>query len=203
MIAAGALVSRAIGRGDTAGARRIATSVKRPRLRGLRPARSGAAGGARSAAARHRGGGHTLEVAERYLWISLPSNLLLGPGMLATGLLRAVGAARDAMSVTLGGAIVTVFLDPALIFGLGLGCGRRRHRGLRGAAHLRGHRHAGLAAPPPAGTAAATRHLRRPAGGDPHRAARGADEPRAPRWRAPSLPTPSRASGPRPSPGTS
>ncbi len=121
MIAAGALVSRAIGRGDTAGARRIATSVNvhvfvvsgllvlallaalDPLLRAI---------GAE---------GHTLEVAERYLWISLPSNLLLGPGMLATGLLRAVGAARDAMSVTLGGAIVTVFLDPALIFGLGLG----------------------------------------------------------------------------------
>jgi putative MATE family efflux protein len=121
MIAAGALVSRAIGRGDPAGARRIATSVNvhvlivsgllvlgllavlDPLLRAI---------GAE---------GHTLDVAKRYLWISLPSNLLLGPGMLATGLLRAVGAARDAMSVTLGGAIVTVFLDPALIFGLGLG----------------------------------------------------------------------------------
>ena len=121
MIAAGALVSRAVGRGDPAGARRIATSINvhvlvvsgllaaallallDPLLRAI---------GAE---------GHTLEVAKRYLWISLPSNLLLGPGMLATGLLRAVGAARDAMSVTLGGAIVTVFLDPLLIFGFGLG----------------------------------------------------------------------------------
>ncbi|HJE26185.1 MAG TPA: polysaccharide biosynthesis C-terminal domain-containing protein [Methylorubrum populi] len=121
MIAAGALVSRAIGAGDPSGARRIATSVTihgliqagllvvlllvplDPMLRAI---------GAE---------GHTLEVAKRYLWISLPSNLLLGPGMLFTGLLRAVGAAREAMYVTLGGAIVTIFVDPLLIFGFGLG----------------------------------------------------------------------------------
>ncbi|MBB5761334.1 MATE family efflux transporter [Methylorubrum rhodesianum] len=121
MIAAGALVSRAIGSNDPEGARRIATSVTihcliasgilaafliavlDPLLRAI---------GAE---------GHTLDVAKRYLWISLPSNLLLGPGMLFTGLLRAVGAAREAMYVTLGGAVVTVFVDPLLIFGFGLG----------------------------------------------------------------------------------
>ncbi len=41
--------------------------------------------------------------------------------MLFTGLLRAQGDALRAMWVTLGGAIVTAFLDPLLIFGAGLG----------------------------------------------------------------------------------
>ena len=121
MIAAGALVSRAIGSNDPEGARRIATSVTIHCLiaSGILAALLIAvldqllrAIGAE---------GHTLDVAKRYLWISLPSNLLLGPGMLFTGLLRAVGAAREAMYVTLGGAVVTVFVDPLLIFGFGLG----------------------------------------------------------------------------------
>ena len=121
MIAAGALVSRAIGAGDEAGARRIATSIT---VHGMLAA--GAlvvvllalldplltAIGADA---------HTLPVAKRFLWISLPSNLLMAPGMLFTGLLRAVGAARAAMWVTLGGAIVTAIVDPMLIFSLGLG----------------------------------------------------------------------------------
>ncbi|RZK97161.1 MAG: MATE family efflux transporter [Methylobacterium sp.] len=121
MIAAGALVSRAIGAGDGAGARRIATSatllgiaasallvalllpLSEPLLRAI---------GAE---------GETLRVAERFLWIALPSNVLMAPGMMFSGLLRAVGAARQAMFVTLGGALVTVGLDPLLIFGAGLG----------------------------------------------------------------------------------
>ncbi|MBD8906483.1 MATE family efflux transporter [Methylorubrum zatmanii] len=121
MIAAGALVSRTIGAGDPLGARRIATSITvhgliaagllAALLLALLDPLLGAIGAE----------GHTLEVAKRYLWISLPSNLLLGPGMLFTGLLRAVGAAREAMFVTLGGAVVTIFVDPLLIFGFGLG----------------------------------------------------------------------------------
>lgn len=121
MIAAGALVSRAIGAGDTVRARRLATSatfhgilvsgalvlmllaVLDPLLRAI---------GADA---------DTLRVAKRFLWITLPSNLLMGPGMLFSGLLRAIGAARAAMNVTLGGALVTAIVDPILIFGLGLG----------------------------------------------------------------------------------
>ncbi|MGU3536763.1 MATE family efflux transporter [Methylobacterium sp. A54F] len=121
MIAAGALVSRAIGSGDDAGARRLATSAS---LHGL----AVAAGlvlvllpllepllrliGADA---------ETLPVAERFLRIALPSNLLMGLGMMFSGLLRAVGAARQAMYVTLAGAVVTAGLDPVLIFGAGLG----------------------------------------------------------------------------------
>ena len=121
MIAAGALVSRAIGEGDAPGARRIAASSSVLGLVAsallvvlllavLRPLLEAIGADAR-----------TLPVAERFLWIALPSNLLMGPGMLFSGLLRAIGAAREAMYVTLGGAIVTAIVDPVLIFGLGLG----------------------------------------------------------------------------------
>jgi putative MATE family efflux protein len=63
----------------------------------------------------------TAAVAERFLWITLPSNVFLAIGMGLSGVLRAVGDAKRAMYVTLSGAIVTVMLDPLLIFGFGLG----------------------------------------------------------------------------------
>jgi Na+-driven multidrug efflux pump len=63
----------------------------------------------------------TSRVAQRFLWITLPSNLFLALGMGLSGVLRAVGDAKRAMYVTLSGAIVTMALDPLLIFGFGLG----------------------------------------------------------------------------------
>ncbi|WP_264048763.1 MATE family efflux transporter [Methylobacterium flocculans] len=121
MIAAGALVSRAIGAGDPAGARRLATSgtihglvVSAALVLAMLPFLPAFLGWIGADA-------ETLPVALRFLWITLPSNLLMGPGMMFSGLLRAVGAARQAMYVTLGGAIVTAGLDPLLIFGAGLG----------------------------------------------------------------------------------
>jgi Na+-driven multidrug efflux pump len=120
MIAAGALVGRAVGACDPA-ARRLAASALA--LGSLVAALIAALIavlmdpllaliGARGEAAR---------AAELFLHITLPSNVLLAAGMLFTGLLRAVGAARQAMLVTLAGALVTAFLDPLLIFGAGLG----------------------------------------------------------------------------------
>ncbi|WP_156394116.1 MATE family efflux transporter [Methylobacterium sp. Leaf94] len=121
MIAAGALVSRAIGAGDEEGARRLATSgtlqgivVSGVLVVAMLPCLPTFLGWIGADA-------ETLPVATRFLWITLPSNLLMGPGMMFSGLLRAVGAARHAMYVTLGGAIVTAGLDPLLIFGAGLG----------------------------------------------------------------------------------
>ncbi|MGC5777697.1 MATE family efflux transporter [Methylobacterium sp. NFXW15] len=121
MIAAGALVGRAIGAGDRPLARRLAASSMAlgvlvsgllaalimpfaDRLLGLVGAQ-----------------GEALRVAHLFLMITLPSNVLLGLGMMFTGLLRAQGDAVRAMWVTLGGAIVTAILDPLLIFGAGLG----------------------------------------------------------------------------------
>lgn len=60
-------------------------------------------------------------VARQFLYIALPSNVLMAFGMGMSGVLRAVGDARRAMLVTLVAAVVTVFVDPLLIFGFGLG----------------------------------------------------------------------------------
>ncbi len=65
--------------------------------------------------------GEALDVAWRFLMIAMPSNILLGLGMAYSGLLRAVGDARRSMYVTLSGGIVSIFVDPLLIFGFGLG----------------------------------------------------------------------------------
>ncbi len=121
MIAVGALVARALGSGDRETARRVAASslslmaagsiivtlVLLPALPWLL-ARLGATP-------------ETAPVAERFLWITLPSNVLMALGMGLSGVLRAVGDANRAMYVTLVGAVVTALLDPVLIFGLGLG----------------------------------------------------------------------------------
>lgn len=65
--------------------------------------------------------GRVLELAHRFLVITLPSSVLLGVGMACSALLRSVGDARRAMLVTLLPAVVTAVLDPLFIFGLGLG----------------------------------------------------------------------------------
>lgn len=65
--------------------------------------------------------GEAYTVALRFLMIALPSNILMALGMGYSGTLRAVGDARRAMYVTLSGGLVTVLLDPLLIFWAGLG----------------------------------------------------------------------------------
>ncbi len=121
MIAVGALVARALGARDRNRARRLAASASihmvlaailvAAVLLALLPwllERLGASP-------------ETLPVAERFLWITLPSNPPMALGMGFSGILRAVGDARRAMYVTLAGAVVTAGLDPFLIFGLKLG----------------------------------------------------------------------------------
>ncbi|RVU16671.1 MATE family efflux transporter [Methylobacterium oryzihabitans] len=121
MIAVGALVSRALGQGDVAGARRIAASSL---------VISGLAGGLSVVVllagldpllALIGSGPESAPAAARFLWIALPANVAMALGLGCSGVLRAVGDARRAMSVTLAGAAVTAVLDPLLIFGLGLG----------------------------------------------------------------------------------
>ena len=65
--------------------------------------------------------GHTADVTHSLLLIVLPSWPLLGAGMCLSGLLRALGDAPRAMYVTLGSAAATIVFDPLLIFGFGLG----------------------------------------------------------------------------------
>jgi putative MATE family efflux protein len=121
MIAISALVSRALGGGERDRARRLggstsmhmalASLIVAAALLVILPPLLKILGAAPD----------TLSVAQRYLWITLPSNVLLALGMGFSGVLRAVGDARRAMYVTLSGAVVTVFLDPLLIFGAELG----------------------------------------------------------------------------------
>ena len=62
-----------------------------------------------------------LELATAYLRIIVPSMPVLALAMASGGVLRAVGAARLAMSATLAGGLVNAVLDPILIFGLEMG----------------------------------------------------------------------------------
>ena len=59
-------------------------------------------------------------LAAGYLQITAFSLPLLAIGMGCSALLRSVGDARQAMDVTLIGAVVTAVLDPLLIFALHL-----------------------------------------------------------------------------------
>ncbi|MDF2811447.1 MAG: family efflux transporter [Microvirga sp.] len=120
MIPIGALVSRALGARDRQRARELATSgsvlmvvvsslVSLILLPFLPPLLTllGATG-------------QTHQVAKEFLWISLPTNGVMALGMGLSTVLRAAGDARRSMYATLSIAIVTVALDPVLIFGLGL-----------------------------------------------------------------------------------
>jgi putative MATE family efflux protein len=121
-IASSATMSRALGAGDRPRARRLAASglaitavvatalsigmllLRDPALDLLLHAR-----------------GEPATVASRFLAIAIPANVAFSLAMAFSGMLRAVGDARRAMYVTLAGAVATVFTDPLLIFGFGLG----------------------------------------------------------------------------------
>jgi putative MATE family efflux protein len=120
-IAGTALVSRALGSGDRHRARRLGTSslvlvaIGMTLISLILLPLSGTVLSALGA------GGRTHAIADRFLWMVMPANVLLGLGMMYSSILRAVGDARRAMWVTLIGGIVTAIADPILIFGFGLG----------------------------------------------------------------------------------
>lgn len=64
--------------------------------------------------------GAALDAAADFIAITLISMPMLGISMGCSGTLRAIGAARQAMWVTLSGGILASMLDPLMIFGLGL-----------------------------------------------------------------------------------
>ena len=119
-IAAGALVSRALGAGDADMARRRSTNAL---VLGLLfgavfaalvwinvPALVALIGAT----------GETATLAVHYLRIIVPSLPLLLAGMVGSAILRAHGDARRAMMATIWGGVVNAVLDPILIFGLDL-----------------------------------------------------------------------------------
>jgi putative MATE family efflux protein len=121
LIAVSALASRRIGQRDREGARRIAGSTIALMvltsalialvMLAIAPWLLGRLGAQ----------GEAYTVALSFLWITMPSNVLMALGMGYSGALRAVGDARRSMYVTLSGGIVIAFLDPLLIFVAGLG----------------------------------------------------------------------------------
>lgn len=120
-IATTAIVSRALGRGDRAGAASLAgaalafTGLASAGLVALVFPFIDALVGMLGAT------GETRAIAVHFLRIVLPSMPLITLGMGASGILRATGDARRAMNVTLGAAAAAAVLDPLLIFGAGLG----------------------------------------------------------------------------------
>jgi Na+-driven multidrug efflux pump len=120
-IAAGALVSRALGKNDRQQARMMASNVmifavlisitivclmlwQLPLLLNLIGAK-----------------GAVAKAATQYLVILLPSAPLIAVSMSAGAALRGVGDARSSMVATLIGGGVNAVLDPLLIFGLSMG----------------------------------------------------------------------------------
>ncbi len=120
-IAATALVSRALGEGARVRARSLATGslvltfVVQAALAGA------VAIWRRDALALAGAEGETLEIAARFLMITLPSMSLMALGMTGGAILRALGDAWRAMTVTLGAGVVAMALDPLFIFTFGLG----------------------------------------------------------------------------------
>ena len=121
LIAGSATVSKAIGQGDRARARRLSSTSLITAVLAL----AGISAlvwiwrGEALSLLGAKGASHAL--ASGFLAIALPSVPLIGIGMACSGTLRAVGEARQAMYVTLGGGLAAAILDPILIFGLDLG----------------------------------------------------------------------------------
>jgi putative MATE family efflux protein len=120
-IAASALVSRALGRGDREAAARmggasmlymglVTTAIAVAIWPFLDPL-IGLLGAT----------GETRSLAVRFLQIVIPSLPLVSMGMCTTGIMRGVGDARRAMYVTLASGAAAAVLDPVFIFGFGLG----------------------------------------------------------------------------------
>lgn len=120
-IAAGALVSQSLGRDDREKARTYSTNVFIfgffiavvtsvlvwifiPNLLRLLGAH-----------------GRSLELADEYLRIIIPSMVLLALAICGSGVLRATGDAKGAMYITVWSGLVNAVLDPILIFSLGMG----------------------------------------------------------------------------------
>jgi putative MATE family efflux protein len=120
-IAVTALVSRAVGAGDSAGARRLAASSMLVLVTILSLFAAIIWFARRPALILLGAEGEALEVASGFLAIVLPSLPFLGIGMVAGGLLRSVGDARRAMFVTLTAGVIGATLDPLFIFVFGLG----------------------------------------------------------------------------------
>lgn len=120
-IAASASVSRRIGQGKMADARRLASVSLLITVGVALAVVAGAMAFLDEMAILLGASGVTLDYTLLFLYIVMPSMPLLCGGMVLSALLRSVGDARGAMMVTLLGGFVTAVLDPILIFVFDLG----------------------------------------------------------------------------------
>ncbi|MBA83801.1 MATE family efflux transporter [Thalassobius sp. S69A] len=121
MIAAVALVSRALGQGRVRRARRIATSAL-IYATGAQAVIAAAVFAFCEPLLRLSGAeGPVLEAAVSFLQISLPSLPMIAAGMMTSAVLRALGDAARSMLVTMSAGLAAVLLDPLLILYMGWG----------------------------------------------------------------------------------
>lgn len=121
MIASMALISRSVGQGRQALARRQTSTALIYNVT-LQSALAALVVSFRHDIVALAGAeGETARDAARYLLISVPSLPLIALGMTASAVLRAVGDAWRSMIATMTTGIVAVVIDPFLIFTLGLG----------------------------------------------------------------------------------
>lgn len=120
-IAATALVSRSLGRGERDLARRQASAALVITLALQALLALAAVVWRADLLALGGASGETLDVAAHFLLITLPAMPLMALGMTGGAILRALGDAWRSMMVTLVAGIVAMVLDPLFIFGFGLG----------------------------------------------------------------------------------
>lgn len=121
MIGAVALVSRALGSGDGAEAKRIASSALVFAVTIL-AILSGAMFVYRHEILEMTGAsGEALEVASDFLAITLPSVPFVAAGMCSSAILRALGDAWRSMMVTMVAGLLALVIDPILIIWMDLG----------------------------------------------------------------------------------
>ncbi|WP_037256298.1 MATE family efflux transporter [Roseobacter sp. SK209-2-6] len=120
-IAAGSLVARALGAGERARARDLATSVALVAVLVSILVPIAVLWNLQELLQFLGATGETLEFAIRYSAIIVPFMAFMGIAMTSMAVLRANGDAKASMYVTLAGGVVNAALDPLFIFGLGLG----------------------------------------------------------------------------------
>ena len=120
-VAASALVARSIGKGDVNRARGYATSTFLFALLASSLIAITLVILSGSLLSLMNADGETKRLSQLYIWTVSPGLVLFGAALCLSAILRGLGDARRSMRVTLVMALVTIVLNPILIFGLGLG----------------------------------------------------------------------------------
>jgi len=120
-IACGALVSQSVGRGDKVATRSLVANLFTIIFAIVLPVSIGVLLAAPWLLGLLGAEGAAADFAYAYLRIILPSLPLLALAMASSGVMRALGHAKEGMYLTLLGGLVNAVLDPIFIFGFGWG----------------------------------------------------------------------------------